>query len=138
MKLPLVVIASSMLVTVAFTGCETPGQTAMLGAATGALIGNQSYTGPLRGAAIGAGAGYLIGKIFQHNRERHGYVRRDRDYDDEDDYSYRRSRYPVASPTRRYGFVTSPYPPYHLIDVRGIPRGAKVIDPSSDRVFINP
>ncbi len=113
--------------------CETPGQSALLGAATGAIIGNQSYTGPLRGAALGAGAGYLIGKIAQHERRERYYDYDDRDYDD----GYYR-RYPVARPTNRYGFVTSPYRPYHLIDVRGIPRGAKVADPSNGRIFINP
>ena len=34
--------------------------------------------------------------------------------------------------------VISPYYPYSRIDVRGIPRGAKVEDPSTHRIFINP
>jgi Glycine zipper len=126
--IPMMCGVASILLAFVLCSCETPGQTAMLGAATGAIIGNQSYTGPLRGAAIGAGAGYLIGKLAEHER-------RERYYDYEDGY-YR--RYPVARPTDRRGFVTSPYYPHYLIDVRGIPRGAKVADPSNGRIFINP
>ena len=40
--------------------------------------------------------------------------------------------------TGRSGFVTSPYAPYNRIDVRGIPQGAQVVDPSCDRIFVNP
>jgi hypothetical protein len=135
MKNLLGVVVGAFVGMLTLTSCETPGQTAMLGAATGAIIGNQSHTGPLRGAALGAGAGYLLGKIVEHRRDR---------YYDDDDYYYERGRfysrggYPLARRTNRPGFVTSPYRPYHLIDVRGIPRGAKVADPSNGRVFINP
>src|SRR5678816_3420113 len=122
-----------VLVGWSFAGCATPGETAMLGAATGAIIGNQSYTGALRGAAIGAGAGYLLGKLIQHDR----YYYDDDYYDDDDRYDHG-PRYPLARRTDRSGFVISPYTPHHLIDVRGIPRGAKVADPSNHRIFINP
>jgi hypothetical protein len=44
---------------------------------------------------------------------------------------------PVARPSGRYGFVCSPYTG-ELVDVRGIPRGAKVGDPRTGRAFINP
>lgn len=131
-----IALVFALLIAWTFTGCETPGQTALLGAATGAVIGNQSYTGPLRGAAIGAGAGYLIGKLIEHDRRDRYYYDDDRYY--EGDRYYHSARYPIARPTNRYGFVTSPYRPHHLIDVRGIPRGAKVADPSNDRIFINP
>ena len=43
----------------------------------------------------------------------------------------------VARPSGRYGFVCSPYTG-ELVDVRGIPRGAKVGDPGTGRAFINP
>jgi hypothetical protein len=58
--------------------------------------------------------------------------RYDRDrYDDRNDGPVcAEERYPVARPTNRRGFVTSPYSPYNLIDVRGIPSGATVVDPS--------
>lgn len=125
-----------------FSGCETSGQNALAGAATGAAIGGLLHgrgSDALAGAAIGAAGGYLIGKVVQHDRQREydeGYAegrydRGDREYRGD-------RRYPVARPTDRYGFVTSPYSPYNLIDVRGIPHGAQVVDPSVDRIFINP
>ncbi len=45
---------------------------------------------------------------------------------------------PYASRTGDPGFVESPYYPYNIIDVRGIPRGATVLDPSTNNIFINP
>ena len=46
--------------------------------------------------------------------------------------------YPVATTTGRRGFVISPYAPYYEIDVRGVPHGALVRDPSCNRLFIRP
>ena len=54
------------------------------------------------------------------------------------DRDIRRLQELVARFTGRSGFVTSPYRPYNRIDVRGIPRGAQVVDPSCDRIFVNP
>jgi hypothetical protein len=34
--------------------------------------------------------------------------------------------------------VRSPYPPYRIVDVRGIPPGELVRDPASGGVFRNP
>jgi len=142
MKFCLAVITCTVLAAFTLTSCETPGQTTLLGAGTGAIIGNQSATGPLRGAALGAGIGYVVGKLVQGERERvyeEGYYagRGEGRYDRDDRYQ-ERPRYPVARPTSRYGFVSSPYSPHNLIDVRGIPHGARVVDPSVDRIFINP
>jgi hypothetical protein len=36
------------------------------------------------------------------------------------------------------GLVVSPYPPHNLVDVRGIPPGARVRDPSTGGIFIRP
>lgn len=145
-------VSVTLLTAFALTGCDTPGESALAGAATGAAIGGLLHgrgDQALVGAAIGAGSGYLIGKAVQHERRRayeDGYYDR-RDYDDRDrDRDYRddryyhdtRDRYPVGRLTSRPGFVVSPYPPYNRIDVRGIPRGAQVEDPSTHRVFINP
>jgi hypothetical protein len=47
-------------------------------------------------------------------------------------------RYPYAEPADRPGFVYSPYPPHNVVDVRGIPHGALVRDPSSGGVFRKP
>lgn len=61
------------------SGCETPGQTALAGAATGAAIGGLLHgrgEDALAGAAIGAGAGYLAGHVVKNQREaayRQGY-----------------------------------------------------------------
>lgn len=133
-------ISLALLGAFTFTGCETTGQSALAGAATGAAIGgllHGSGSDALAGAAIGAGAGALIGHVAKRERER-AY---DSGYDDargyRDDRSYSRS-YPVGSRTSRYGLVRSPYGNRNLIDVTGIPRGAKVVDPSTDRIFINP
>ena len=110
-----------------FTGCETTGQSALAGAATG--------------AAIGAAGGALLGHAARQERERgydEGYYdsgSRGSRYRESRDYG---ERYPVGSRTGRYGLVRSPFSPGNLIDVSGIPRGAKVVDPSCDRVFINP
>ena len=142
-------ISLLLLAAFAFAGCETSGQNALLGAATGAAIGGALHgrgDQALAGAAIGAAGGYLIGKAVQHDRRRvysEGYYdgRGDRYYDDRrDDRSYREDdrRYPVGRFTGRSGFVTSPYYPYNRIDVRGIPRGAQVVDPSCDKIFVNP
>ena len=157
MKKLIPTISLLLLVAFAFSGCETSGQNALLGAATGAAVGGALHgrgDQALAGAAIGAAGGYLIGKAVQHDRRRvysDGYYdgrgdrrdgyrdeRDDRDERGEDRYYREESRRPYGRPTGRYGFVSSPYHPYNRIDVRGIPRGAKVVDPSCDRIFINP
>jgi len=141
--------ALALLVAFAFSACETTGDNVLLGAATGAAIGGLaggSGRDAVTGAAIGAAGGYLIGKAVQYDRRRvysEGYYdgRGDRGYDDryrrDDDRDYR-DHYPVARRTNRSGFVISPYYPYNRIDVRGIPRGARVEDPSVGKIFINP
>ena len=127
-----------------FTGCETTGQSALAGAATGAAIGGLLHgrgSDALAGAAIGAAGGALLGHAAREERQRgyeEGYYEsgsRGGRYRESRDYG---ERYPVGSRTGRYGLVRSPYSPGNLIDVSGIPRGAKVVDPSCERVFINP
>lgn len=138
-------VSLSLLATVAFSGCETSGQNALLGAATGAAVGGALHgrgDQALAGAAIGAAGGYLIGKAVQADRRRaysDGYYdARDDRYSRDRGYDRAETRYPYARLTGRGGFVSSPYPPYNRIDVRGIPRGAQVVDPSCDRIFLNP
>jgi hypothetical protein len=127
-----------LAVALGFSGCETGGANALAGAAAGAAIGGLLHgrgRDALRGAAIGAGAGYLIGKVVKHEREaRERRYYRDGEYVEGGYYE----EPPYAEPTNRYGFVTSPFPPYNLIDVRGIPHGARVVDPSCGRTFTNP
>lgn len=79
----------------------------------------------------------MVGHVAKRQRERayeEGYYEGSYERDDDRDYD----RYPVGRRTQNRGFVVSPYAPNHVIDVRGIPRGAKVQDPSNGRVFINP
>ena len=79
----------------------------------------------MAGAAIGALTGALIGNAVEHDgAEAYGPPPH--------------GGYPPAQTTDRRGFVLSPYSPYHEIDVRGIPHGALVRDPSCDRLFVNP
>jgi osmotically inducible lipoprotein OsmB len=149
MKKSVPAISLALCTLFAFSACETTGDNVLLGAATGAAVGGIATgrgRGALAGAAIGAAGGYLVGKAVQHERRRaysEGYYegREDR-YDDRDhrgdDRSYREDRYPLGRFTNRDGFVTSPYHPYNRIDVRGIPRGAQVEDPSTGKIFINP
>ncbi len=111
------------------TSCDTPtGQGAAIGAGTGAIIGGLATNrvgGAALGAAAGAVAGTLIGASVQQSQA----------------YSYGPpppGGYPVATRSERRGFVISPYPPYYEIDVRGIPHGALVRDPSCNRLFVKP
>jgi hypothetical protein len=137
-------VSLSLLAIFSFSACDTPGHSALAGAGVGAAIGGLLTGRPggaLVGAAAGAGTGYLIGKQVQRDSAYEaGY--NDGRYPDDRSGDYRdgdyRDRYPVGRPTDRPGFVVSPYPPYNRIDVRGIPRGAKVQDPSTGRIFINP
>jgi len=112
------------------TSCETAAGTgALVGAAAGGAIGANTNSGgnsrTLVGAGIGALAGALVGSAIDENRRAHYGVND-------------RGEYPYATPTRYDGYVESPYAPRNVIDVRGIPRGELVIDPSVDRLFRNP
>lgn len=129
----LLATSTTLLVAMGLTGCETPSDTALLGAASGAAIGGLLHgraDQALVGAAIGAGGGYLAGKVVQKERRR-SY---------EEGYYQGRTteNYPVGRPSTSRGLVVSPYRPYNLVDVRGIPSGARVVDPSCNKVFINP
>jgi hypothetical protein len=122
-------ICTILFLVFALTSCDTPtGQGAGWGAATGAIIGGAT-TGTGRGAAIGAGigaaTGALIGAAVEAD-ERGYYEGRPTGY------------YPWAERADRPGFVYSPYPPHNVVDVRGIPHGALVRDPSTGRVFRKP
>jgi hypothetical protein len=123
---PAAILAMCMIL----PGCATTGRTTLLGAGTGAAIAAATGHSALRGAAIGAASGFVVGKIVQHERRRA--------YEEEYYETQYRGSYPVGHYSGRGGYVVSPFPPHHMIDVRGIPSGAKVVDPSCDRVFINP
>lgn len=131
----LAVIAVAAVGAFALNSCETAAGTgALVGAGTGALIANS--TGPhgyygdnggrtLAGAAIGAGAGALIGAAI--DADQRGYYQ-----------GHEAGYYAYGQRTGTPGLLRSPYPPYALVDVRGIPRGALVRDPASGRPFRKP
>ena len=118
------------------SGCETPGQSAVAGAAAGALVGGSikgSGNDMARGAAIGAAGGYLLGKAAEADRNRVGSGYGGAYYPAPHSHSH----VPWGRSSGRYGFVYSPYS-NRLIDVRRVPRGAEVVDPFTGRVFRNP
>src|SRR5229473_2681570 len=92
-------VSLSLLTAFAFTGCETPGQSALTGAAIGGLATGRGQ-GALVGAAIGAGTGYLVGRQVQAERREaydagyyNGRYADDRDYREDREY---RDRYPLG------------------------------------------
>ncbi len=101
------------------------------GAAAGAIIGNNvrgisATEGAIAGALLGGLAGNVVGRQQDQIEE----LRRGQ--------AAQQSGYPVGRPSGTRGYVYSPYPPYNLIDVRGIPSGSVVLDPSTNQRFINP
>ena len=128
-KYCLSVVSFAFLVSFALTSCETPvGQGAGIGAATGAIIGGAA-TGHVRGAAIGAAAGAAAGALIGAAVEEDQAAR----------YGPPPSGgYPFARRTGTPGYVYSPYPPHNIIDVRGVPPGELVRDPSTGGIFRKP
>jgi hypothetical protein len=111
----------------ALTSCESnTGTGALIGAAGGAALGGLLGGGRgeniAAGAILGAGTGALAGHLIGEADSR-GY--------------YQGRRLPYGRSAGR-GIVESPYRPYNLIDVRGIPSGAVVEDPTTGGKFIRP
>jgi hypothetical protein len=122
---------AAVLIPLLLSSCETPagqgaGIGAFTGAAAGALIGGAAAGG--RGAAIGAGAGALAGALtgaaIAEDQARY--------------YHAPPGGYPYAERTGTPGYVYSPYGNHSMIDVRGVPSGALVSDPSTNGIFRNP
>ena len=150
------------LVATIFTGCETPGNSALAGAGAGAAAGallKGTGRGALQGAAIGGVGGYALGKYAEGERAKGyvagqnsaGYAPAPQVYVQQQpvyvpppepryvEYPEHRHHHsiPMGRYCGRYGYVYSPYTG-ELVNVRGIPHGAEVRDPSSGRIFINP
>jgi osmotically inducible lipoprotein OsmB len=124
-------VSAAILLPMALTSCETPagqgaGFGAVTGAAAGALIGGAAAGG--RGAAIGAGAGALAGALtgaaIAEDQARY--------------YHAPPGGYPYGQRTGTPGYVYSPYGQHNIIDVRGVPPGALVRDPSTGGIFRRP
>jgi predicted small secreted protein len=128
-KSTIAVVSALALTAFGLNSCDTyTGQGAGIGAASGAVIG-AAATGNLRGAAIGAGAGALAGALV-------GAAISDeeaRRYGPPPEGGYPRARWGSTM-----GYVTSPCAPHNTVDVRGIPPGALVRDPSSGCIFRRP
>ena len=128
MKPNRIFITSLLLIPIlAFTSCESDtGTGALVGAAGGAALGGLLGGGRGRnvaaGAILGAGTGALAGHLVGQ-ADRRGY--------------YEDRQLPYGRPAG-YGVVESPYRPYNLINVSGLPRGAVVEDPTNGRYFIRP
>jgi hypothetical protein len=121
--MPAAVLASFL------TSCDSPtGAGAAYGAGAGAIIGGAA-TGHVRGAALGAAAGAAAGALIGHA------IQEDqaREYGPAPEGGY-----PWARRSGERGLVVSPYPPHRLVDVRGIPHGALVRDPSTGGIFRRP
>lgn len=139
MKKIIPIIAASLSIATLLTSCESVAGNTMLGTAAGAAIGGLRHgrgEDALKGAAIGAGAGFLAGHALQAERN----AAAERRFREQQFYrgEPRYSGLPYARPTDQQDLVRSPYPPHNLIDVGGIPSGAEVMDPSCRRSFINP
>ena len=133
MKKPFIAaVAAALLLATGLSSCETPagqgaGFGAFSGAATGALIG-AAATGTGQGAGIGAAAGAaagaLIGAAVAQDQAQY--------------YHPPPGGYPYAQRTGTPGYVYSPYGGHNIIDVRGIPPGSLVRDPSTGGIFVKP
>src|ERR1700675_3911731 len=123
------VVSGIALSSFILSSCDTPtGAGAGYGAAAGAIIGGAA-TGNVRGAAIGAAAGAATGALIGHA------IQEDR----AGEYGpVPEGGYPVARGGGSPGLVMSLYPPKRLVDVRGIPHGALVRDPSTGGIFRKP
>jgi len=123
--------AATIAVSLGLSSCETypgyaTGAGAAIGAASGALIGGGAHGA--NGAAIGAGAGLLAGAL----------VGAAIDAENARNYHAPPGGYPYAEHTGTAGYVYSPYGNHPVIDVRGVPSGALVRDPSTNGIFRNP
>jgi hypothetical protein len=120
-------ISAALAPILALTSCESTTGTGALagaagGAALGALLGHGKGRNIAAGAILGAGTGALIGHAIGHADDR-GY--------------YEGRRLPYGRYVGR-GLCESPYYPHNVIDVRGIPPGAVVEDPTTGGRFIRP
>lgn len=125
----LFIVSTLALTACALSSCETPtGQGAGFGATAGAILG-AAATGNVRGAATGALIGATTGAIIGASIEEDQAAR----------YGPKpRSGFPYARRTETPGFYQSPYPPYQIYNLRGIPHGGLVEDRVGGGYFRKP
>lgn len=125
----LFIVSALALSALSLSSCETPtGQGAGWGAATGAVLG-AAATGDVRGAATGALIGATTGAIIGASIEEDQALR----------YGPKpRGGFPFGRRTETPGFYQSPYPPYQIYNLRGIPHGGLVEDRVGGGYFRKP
>jgi hypothetical protein len=125
----LFIVSALALSALSFSSCETPtGQGAGWGAATGAVLG-AAATGNVHGAATGALIGATTGAIIGASIEEDQALR----------YGARpRGGFPFGRRIETPGFYQSPYPPYQIYNLRGIPHGGLVEDRVGGGYFRKP
>lgn len=104
---------------------------ALAGGAIGALAGDgggDAVKGAAIGAAVGAGAAAVK---EQHDQS----TSRQSAYQNQTAPTIPSSNYPVAVKTETVGYVKSPYSPYNVVDVRGIPAGKLAKEPGTEKIF---
>jgi predicted small secreted protein len=123
------ILAVLALLSVLLTSCDTPsGQGAGFGATAGAIIG-AATTGTVRGAVTGAALGAVTGAIIGAQIEEDQAVR----------YGPRPpGGFPYGRRTDVRGYIESPYPPYQVYDLRGVPHGGLVEDRVGGGYFRKP
>jgi predicted small secreted protein len=125
----LLLVSALLLTSFALTSCDTAtGQGAGWGATTGAVLG-AAATGDVRGAAVGALIGANTGAIIGASIDEERAVR----------YGPRpREGFPFGRRTDTAGFYQSPYPPYQVYNLRGVPHGGLVEDRVGGGYFRKP
>jgi len=123
------ILSALALASVILTSCDTPsGQGAGLGATAGAILG-AATTGTMRGAMTGAALGAVTGAIIGAQIEE----------DLAERYGPRPpGGFPFGRKTETRGFIESPYPPYQVYDLRGVPHGGLVEDRVGGGYFRKP
>ena len=118
-KKNILIVSALLFSSLALSSCDTAtGQGAGWGAATGAVLG-AAATGRGEGAAVGALIGANTGAVIGASIDEARAVR----YGPPPDRGY-----PYGRRTEGRGFYRSPYPPYQVYDLRGVPHGSLVED----------
>ena len=128
-KNSLLILSALALASMVMTSCDTPsGRGAGFGATAGAILG-AATTGTVRGAVTGATLGAVTGAIIGAQIEEDRAVR----------YGPRPpGGFPYGRRTDVRGFIESPYSPFQVYDLRGVPRGGLVEDRVGGGYFRKP